>query len=652
MKSLHRSLMTVLALALGLTACSHSPPPGTAAAPLKPGTGPTATSVQVNPSTAPSDTEFTLCGCEPGNTNTNYGTHGCFAEKDGWIYYADASQGARLMRKRADDTQITDYNEKPVSSINVAGGWIYYIKRTRLDEAYIYRMTTEGKSIERISPIPCDYDSCANILVKGDYVFFSNLAENGSLYRMKTDGTELVRLNARTSRSLTLEGDWIYYVAKEAQGDELRTIRPDGSDDRLLAEEVCTNIIPYEGWIYYTSLADDQRVLMRMRLDGSGAMELLRDSLCGMTIYQDQLFYVIRETGRLYRAELDGSDPVLLMNTRAFGVQIAGGWIYFSNADDVNRPYRVRLDGSGMEPAYTVDWIRDDPEEPDYARGLGVPNSNAHSRFVRGGNWIYFSLDHYMGEIRKTLRNGISISTVIKRPGNHLNLSGHYLYFIDTGFYDCLARVRIDGTGYGIVADQSASELVVFDEWMYFVNQSLDQTLCRIRVDGTGLQQLTQMAVRNLKLDDEWIYFEPSLTNDQAGEEGIWKIRLDGSKVLPVTGQAIALMTLDQDWIYYTTESDHELRRMKTDATQDESINGETGTLYGIHQGWLYYYASGKDKGMVRFHLEDRTRELILGPGTYSLVHFLEDQIIYYNNDMNTYHMMEPDGSERREFKP
>ena len=599
--------------------------------------------------------DFFSCECEVGNTNNNYSTHGCFAEKDGWVYFVDRSKGGLLSRRRTDDTEYMNYNEKPVSSINVVGDWIYYQKRSLHDESAIYRMKIDGSSIEKISPILSDYNSCANFVVRGEYIYFSNYEDGSSIYRMKTDGSDLVKLNDFVSYSLNLDGEWLYYVRMDQTanpGNELRKIRADGTEDKLLATGSCTTILPYKNWVYYIGSGPGKKSLYRIGTDGNDKKVLVEDSVCGVNIFKDKLYYVTSDDGLLYSSSLDGSEAKQLIKERASGIHIAGGWLYFANLDDFNRPYRVRLNGTDLEKAYRPNFIKADLDAESFAKGVGSNNANIISRFVQSTDWIYFSLDSYQGEIRKMLRNGNSRSTVAKVPGSALNLVGHWLYFIDSSLYDSLARVRIDGKSYETILDVTASELLVKDQWMYFINASDKGRLYGVQIDGRELKKMTDEPVRNLQLEDDWLFYEIGFDLGSQGQRGIYKLKLNSSEPVFVTDLAVERMNVVDHWIYYQTTESNQLRRMTVDGKEDQAISEEMGLLYGVYDGWIYWYSTAEDKGMFRMDLNGDDKTLILGPGNYSLVHFLEDKIVYFDNDRSQYYLMDMDGSLRREFKP
>ena len=648
MRQIIRRVLILVTMSTQLMACSQKAPL------VETSSQNSSTAEDLVEKTKPKE-DFFSCECEVGNTNNNYSTHGCFAEKDGWVYFVDRSKGGLLSRRRTDDTEYMNYNEKPVSSINVVGDWIYYQKRSLHDESAIYRMKIDGSSIEKISPILSDYNSCANFVVRGEYIYFSNYEDGSSIYRMKTDGSDLVKLNDFVSYSLNLDGEWLYYVRMDQTdipGNELRKIRADGTEDKLLATGSCTTILPYKNWVYYIGSGPDKKSLYRIGTDGKDKKVLVEESVCGVNIFKDKLYYVTSDDGLLYSSSLDGSEAKQLMKERASGIHIAGGWLYFANLDDFNRPYRVRLNGTDLEKAYHPNFIKADLDAESFAKGVGSHNANINSRFVQSTDWIYFSLDSYQGEIRKMLRNGNSRSTVAKVPGSALNLVGHWLYFIDSSLYDSLARVRIDGKSYETILDVTASELLVKDQWMYFINASDKGRLYRVRIDGRDLKKMTDEPVRNLQLEDDWLFYEPVVGLGSQGQRGIYKLKLDSSEPILVTDLAAERMNVVDHWIYYQTTESNQLRRMTVDGKKDQAISEEVGLLYGVYDGWIYWYSTAEAKGMFRMELNGDEKTLILGPGNYSLVHFLEDKIVYFDNDRSQYYLMEMDGSLRREFQP
>lgn len=57
-------------------------------------------------------------------------------------------------------------------------------------------------------------DFASNLLLTGEYIYYTNKSDNNFLYRVKLGGgTELVSATVPLSGSLTAIGEWLYYVS-------------------------------------------------------------------------------------------------------------------------------------------------------------------------------------------------------------------------------------------------------------------------------------------------------------------------------------------------------------------------------------------------------------------------------------------------------
>jgi hypothetical protein len=66
------------------------------------------------------------------------------------------------------------------------------------------------------------------VATQGDWVYFSRIDENFALYKMRMDGSGLVRLGSNRGCSLSVLGDWIYFVDLD-NGNMPYRMRTDGS---------------------------------------------------------------------------------------------------------------------------------------------------------------------------------------------------------------------------------------------------------------------------------------------------------------------------------------------------------------------------------------------------------------------------------------
>lgn len=99
---------------------------------------------------------------------------------------------------------------------------------------------------------------------------------------------------------------------------------------------------PYNGYAYFTGKEDGR--LYRMPLDGQVAQRLTDSRVACFTIALSQgepaLFYA-DAAQRLLRAELDGASPYVLEGLKASALNADANHVYFANALDSNRVYRL-----------------------------------------------------------------------------------------------------------------------------------------------------------------------------------------------------------------------------------------------------------------------------------------------------------------------
>ena len=117
---------------------------------------------------------------------------------DGMLYYTDIYS---LEKIKPDGTGWLSYNypNRQISYINVNNGWIYFLEYDFTSGSdtvlsAICKMRTDGTSKHKIYQQP--FTGMANnfINVLGEWIYFPNQEDNGYLYRIKTDGSNLQKL--------------------------------------------------------------------------------------------------------------------------------------------------------------------------------------------------------------------------------------------------------------------------------------------------------------------------------------------------------------------------------------------------------------------------------------------------------------------------
>lgn len=248
------------------------------------------------------------------------------------------------------------------------GDWIYY---TSNDNGALYKMRTDGSGLVRLTN-----DDSVNINVAGDWIYYRNQSCARSIYKIRTDGSGRVGLNNDKSIYINVAGDWIYYC-NQSDNDKIYKMRTDGSERVCLNTDESDYLIVAGDWIYYRNWSDKK--LYKMHTDGSERVCLTNGKSKYMNVVGDWIYYTDgNEKNKLSKMRTDGSGRVRLTNDWAEFINVAGDWIYYSNVGDDWKLYKMRTDGSGQ---------------------VCLNNQNSNSINV-AGDWIYYQVGSALYKMR------------------------------------------------------------------------------------------------------------------------------------------------------------------------------------------------------------------------------------------------------------
>lgn len=235
-----------------------------------------------------------------------------------------------------------------MKDLHYKDGWIYYCATSGPNspagstDKNIYRMRIDGNGNTNLTNLAFDNPESVmsfETMADGKCFFYYTDGNGISIdigYVPETGGTPvfLSRLPGANAPAnglyLNVIGHKVYYLAK----DGLHMIDIDTMADQMVISGFsCNEYLIYDGKIYY-SLSENREgspirtKLCRINLDGTSQQELFvspvtsnaaRESL-QINLYQDKLYFLlttdcpeIKTLGRLYTANLDGSDTELLL---------------------------------------------------------------------------------------------------------------------------------------------------------------------------------------------------------------------------------------------------------------------------------------------------------------------------------------------------
>lgn len=272
-----------------------------------------------------------------GNSIGNIMNKGIAASDGSWVYYSNLNEGGKLYKESLSSGQNIQLTSDEVSYINVYNGWIYF-----LSKGDMYRIKNDGSSLTRITSdnanyinivdgyiyyfdsskggiwkirvdsldyedpsnikatevkdrysYPYRYDVFTQIAVDNNYVYFQNLEDGLSLYKMRIDGSEAYsKINTGEVRNINIYGEYLYFT----EGGKIYKIRNNGSDKTLITREQGDYINVVNGWIYFRNNSDSGK-LYKIKIDGSYLVKLSDDKVRNINVVEGYIYYSNESSG-------------------------------------------------------------------------------------------------------------------------------------------------------------------------------------------------------------------------------------------------------------------------------------------------------------------------------------------------------------------
>jgi len=285
---------------------------------------------------------------------------------------------------------------------------------------------------------------------QGNWIYFDNYNDHEYLYKMKTDGTGLTRLNESSSGFINVIGDWIYYGCYASDKHGIYKIRTDGTEETKLTDENAVRCLSVVGdWLYYVN--DDDACLYKMKTDGSERSQILNTPVVYMIVDGEWIYYnslqidATNVYSYIYKIRTDGTENALISTDGGYFWNIVGDWIYYENNGSLNNGdnlCKIKTDGTEQTQISADDY--------------------GYSFINIVGDWVYYTHEGpYVNSIYKSKLDGTN-ETVLCGPQKsaaaliYINIANDWIYFIDISDYK-MYRIRTDGTGQEMIQTISQS---------------------------------------------------------------------------------------------------------------------------------------------------------------------------------------------------
>ncbi len=248
-------------------------------------------------------------------------------------------------------------------------------------------------------------------------------------------------------------------------------------------------------------------------------------------------------------------DQIKIVDDPCWFLNVVDDWIYYSNADDNHRLYKIRTDGTQRTQL-----------SEDEAVFINVVDG-----------WIYYTYIEQHG-IYKIRTDGTQRTHISEDDANFMNVVDNWIYYSDYSTGN-IYKISTDGTQRILISEDEADFINVVDGWIYYVNnngifkisteEKKPKTIQILKPDpdpkgGSGYS--------HINVQGEWIYFLNYNENiDYTGTGKIFKIRTDGRNLTKITDDRYVLLYILHDTIY--AYDNNQLFRIRTDGTDRQLVD-------------------------------------------------------------------------------
>lgn len=298
---------------------------------------------------------------ETGNTAGNLMNGGRVAAKNDMTYlslyyhynlYSNVSDGAFL-----PFIEIEKYYS--MSSLNIKDDWIYYSLR---------HMNITDKSLDGLYKMKTDGTNKVKLLTTNTYrmTLYNNqlfYTESDQLYSTDLDGNnkKVIALNCSY---FTIDNGIIYYIAKD---QSIHSIQLEGTNNQIILsgnEFASTYLLADGQWLYFTKLVENNKYLYRAKMNGTELTKLSDESIGTFNIADGFIYCASNRDAKIYKMKLDGTEfqKIVTLSEDDMGVDYGGlsnivlqvtainiikDQIYYSVGDPFDGEYYFNITTSG-----------------------------------------------------------------------------------------------------------------------------------------------------------------------------------------------------------------------------------------------------------------------------------------------------------------
>ena len=268
-------------------------------------------------------------------------------------------------------------------------------------------------------------------------VYFANAYDNGTLYSMNLDETDVKKLSASKAASINAAGNYLYYFMDSSTG---------GAGIGYLVRTYG---------------------LYRSELDGSNSTSLVRDAAVTMQLVGDYIYYQRynnQDFTKFYKVKTDKSEDTLVSDAIINPAACYNGIIYFNGTEKDH--YLYSLD------------TRTDTISTIYMGNLWYPA-------YQNGYIYYMDVSSNYRLCRYSLYEN-TVEVLTNSRVDTFNVGDYYIYYqTNDPKSPALMRMELDGSNPEVVAQGIYTNLNITSQYVYFNEFGMDVPVYHTPTNGS-----------------------------------------------------------------------------------------------------------------------------------------------------------------------
>ena len=261
---------------------------------------------------------------------------------------------------------------------------------------------------------------------KNGKIYFSNDADNGSLYVMDSNLSNMRFLHPDKAVYINADENYVYYVRANYSRDNnsgsifvynnagVYRVKQNGTNLKVVSNSPGAYLTLSGNYLYYQHYdVEDGLFLYSNKIDLSGERPIIREAVIPSAVINNKLYYAGYEKDHNIDAVdlTDGASKTSFEGSYVYPV-FYGGYIYYLDASDDYKLYRMKQDGS--KPT------------------LLVKERCSTYNITTDGKYLFYQVDN--GKKNRICRMDLKTKkseTILKGVYKEINVTKNYIFFKD-----------------------------------------------------------------------------------------------------------------------------------------------------------------------------------------------------------------------------